>query len=277
MNKSYRRCLIPTLLLTLTSAASAKERLSEPTEPLSLTVRTYNYTGKPESVLQPAKEVAAGVFRKLGIQLAWADCTPGGESAQTHPACQPRVVFETDVLNLKLISREMAERVRGQFPGDTFGFALPAQRDGFGSNATIFYHSVEEVAREAKRATATVLGHVLAHEMGHLLLGMKGHSRQGIMHIPWGPKEPRRTAIRRQTGATHSRTGSGSHGGGSQSYRGTLVSTARPNAIAFQAVSFQRRSRTDSRPGSPTNRPHPRGRGCASRAKSGWTQPQDLR
>ena len=88
----------------------------------------------------------------------------------------------------------MAERVRGQFPGDTFGFALPAQGDGFGSHATIFYHSVEEVAREAKRATATVLGHVLAHEMGHLLLGMKGHSRQGIMHIPWGPKELGRAA-----------------------------------------------------------------------------------
>ena len=194
MNKSYRRFLISTLLLTLTSAAGAKERLSDPTEPLRLTVRTYNYTGEPESVLEPAKEVAAGVFRKLGIQIGWADCTPGSESAQGHPACQPRAVFETDVLNLKIISREMAERARHLFPSSTFGFALPAQGDGFGSNATIFYHSVGEVARDAKRLPATILGRVLAHEMGHLLLGMKGHSRHGIMHVPWGPQELGRAA-----------------------------------------------------------------------------------
>ncbi len=189
MNKSYRRFLIPTLLLTLTSAASSKERLSEPTESLSLTVRTYNYTEAPERVLGPAKEVAAGVFRKLGIQIGWADCTPGSESAQGHPACQPRAVFETDVLNLKIISREMAERARHLFPSSTFGFALPAQGDGFGSNATIFYHSVIDIARQAKRPPAVVLGHVLAHELGHLLLGMKGHSRRRIMHILWGPSE----------------------------------------------------------------------------------------
>ena len=194
MNKSYRRFLIPTLLLTLTSAASSKERLSEPTESLSLTVRTYNYTEAPERVLGPAKEVAAGVFRKLGIQIGWANCAAGSKDAESHPACQPRAVFETDVLNLKIISREMAQRVSGLFPGDTFGFALPAQGDGFGSNATIFYHSVGEVARDAKRLPATILGHVLAHEMGHLLLAMKGHSRHGIMHVPWGPQELGRAA-----------------------------------------------------------------------------------
>ena len=189
MKKSYRRFLISTLLLTLTSAADAKERLSDLTEPLRLTVRTYNYTGEPESVLEPAKDVAAGVFRKLGIHIEWADCTPGSQSAESHPGCQSRAVLETDVLNLKIISREMAQRVSGLFPGDTFGFALPAQGDGFGSNATIFYHSVGTVARDAKRSPATILGHVLAHEMGHLLLGMKGHSRHGIMHVPWGPQE----------------------------------------------------------------------------------------
>ena len=191
MNRSYRRCLISTLMLTLTSAAGAadaKER-SEPTEPLKLTVRTYNYAEAPESVLESAKEVAAGVFRKLGVQIAWADCTPGSESAQGHPACQPRAVFETDVLNLKIISREMAERARHLFPSSTFGFALPAKGAGFGSNATIFYHSVIDIARQAKRPPVVVLGHVLAHELGHLLLGMKGHSRRGIMHIPWGPTE----------------------------------------------------------------------------------------
>jgi hypothetical protein len=34
-----------------------------------------------------------------------------------------------------------------------------------------------------------VLGLVMAHEIGHLLLQMRGHSPDGIMHFPWSPKE----------------------------------------------------------------------------------------
>jgi hypothetical protein len=36
---------------------------------------------------------------------------------------------------------------------------------------------------------SSVLGLVVAHEIGHLLLQMGGHSPVGIMHFPWSPKE----------------------------------------------------------------------------------------
>jgi hypothetical protein len=36
---------------------------------------------------------------------------------------------------------------------------------------------------------SSVLGLVVAHEIGHLLLQMRGHSPVGIMHFPWSPKE----------------------------------------------------------------------------------------
>ncbi len=35
-----------------------------------------------------------------------------------------------------------------------------------------------------------ILGHLIAHELGHLLLGEGGHSAgTGIMHVPWQTKE----------------------------------------------------------------------------------------
>jgi hypothetical protein len=34
-----------------------------------------------------------------------------------------------------------------------------------------------------------ILGHVLAHETGHLLLGADSHSVSGIMHVPWRVKD----------------------------------------------------------------------------------------
>jgi hypothetical protein len=34
-----------------------------------------------------------------------------------------------------------------------------------------------------------ILGHLAAHELGHLLLGAGSHSSTGIMHVPWHLKE----------------------------------------------------------------------------------------
>jgi hypothetical protein len=33
------------------------------------------------------------------------------------------------------------------------------------------------------------LGHAIAHELGHLLLDLKGHTIQGIMRAEWGLKD----------------------------------------------------------------------------------------
>jgi hypothetical protein len=33
------------------------------------------------------------------------------------------------------------------------------------------------------------MGHLTAHELGHLLLGAGSHSSSGIMHVPWHKKE----------------------------------------------------------------------------------------
>jgi hypothetical protein len=35
------------------------------------------------------------------------------------------------------------------------------------------------------------LGHVLAHEVGHLLLGGHSHSRTDLMSADWYPRDPR--------------------------------------------------------------------------------------
>jgi hypothetical protein len=34
-----------------------------------------------------------------------------------------------------------------------------------------------------------ILGHLVAHELGHLLLGAGSHSSHGIMQVPWHLKE----------------------------------------------------------------------------------------
>ena len=71
----------------------------------------------------------------------------------------------------------------------TFGSALLPDDGGFGMVAQVCAHCAEELAKEGASSYAVILGHVMAHELGHLLLGAGGHAATGLMHVPWYKKE----------------------------------------------------------------------------------------
>ncbi len=79
----------------------------------------------------------------------------------------------------------MADR----FPShhEALGAALPCSAGVSVCFAQVFYHQVEELARSADVSTDLdqILGHVIAHEIGHLLFGADSHSRTGIMKASW--------------------------------------------------------------------------------------------
>jgi hypothetical protein len=54
-----------------------------------------------------------------------------------------------------------------------------------GCSAYVFYRDVLTLAREGDAAEYRLLGHALAHEIGHLLLGPNSHSATGVMRGQW--------------------------------------------------------------------------------------------
>jgi hypothetical protein len=81
-----------------------------------------------------------------------------------------------------------------------FGYALPGEEQGFGVVANVFFDRVEDLAAEVRArpvgrifSSAVILGHLIAHELGHLLLGVNSHSLSGIMSFPWGRDQLQRT------------------------------------------------------------------------------------
>jgi hypothetical protein len=56
-----------------------------------------------------------------------------------------------------------------------------------------FYDRVEQRTENAE-LRATLLGDLMAHELGHLLLGPRSHSPRGIMCAIWGTQELRNAA-----------------------------------------------------------------------------------
>jgi hypothetical protein len=70
---------------------------------------------------------------------------------------------------------------------------------GRGNHAAVFMSHVEEVVAKHRDVidTKTLLGHVLAHELGHLLVQTKTHSESGIMQANLGELQLRMAYQRR--------------------------------------------------------------------------------
>jgi hypothetical protein len=89
---------------------------------------------------------------------------------------------------MKILPRAISAQARDR--SDVLGTALLDEK-GVGYYAYVFYDSVQRIAEERKLGHA-MLGDVLAHEIGHLLLGSNSHSVSGIMSAHWHGEELRR-------------------------------------------------------------------------------------
>ena len=78
--------------------------------------------------------------------------------------------------------------------GLAYGFALPSTSGGFGWAATIFWDRVSGQANISNVNDEDLLGCVIAHETGHLLLGKNSHSSYGLMSADWTDAELQKIA-----------------------------------------------------------------------------------
>src|SRR6516165_4992254 len=66
----------------------------------------------------------------------------------------------------------------------TVGISFSAE-DGKGCYADLFYEPIQQLQEETHASPPVVLGHAMAHELGHLLLGTNSHSPSGLMRAHW--------------------------------------------------------------------------------------------
>jgi len=69
---------------------------------------------------------------------------------------------------------------------ETLGCALPSSQGRPASDAWVLFDRIlEQVARLGISSQHQILGHAMAHEMGHLLLGQDSHAVAGVMRADW--------------------------------------------------------------------------------------------
>lgn len=169
------------VLLGLVGALAAQAPRPEP----KIQVFIYNYAGVSAETLARAEREATRIYSRTGIAMEWLDCPLTADQATQYAACQLPVSAAR--LTLRILSRTMADRIG--LSKVTFGSALLPEDSGFGTVAQVCAHCCEELAKGNESMYAAVLGHVMAHELGHLLLGTGSHGATGLMHVPWDKKE----------------------------------------------------------------------------------------
>ena len=133
----------------------------------TIVLHVVNYAALSSDVLDVAKARVAMVYELVGVSIVWVD---GERSAQQRQDGRLH-------LSILLLSRDMADK---KISADGIKDGVLAQAHVTGRRASIFCDRIA-TAPGAPKYFPIPLGDVIAHEVGHLLLGADSHSRSGIM------------------------------------------------------------------------------------------------
>lgn len=150
-----------------------------------VTVFVYHDAQVPSDTLTRAEQGAAKIFSRAGFDVVWLNCTHAESSGSA-------VCDETDRPG-HLVLR-ITSHVAPSTDDAAFGVAFLAA-DGTGRYGDVFWEKAQDLHVKWNVNLAGILGSVMAHEMGHLLLGSNAHAISGIMRAHWESGELRRIAM----------------------------------------------------------------------------------
>ena len=177
MYRVWRECLH----LTFVIIPAALPANSHPDTP-SITVRTYNLAKAPLKELLRASQAAGDIFKQAGIEVRWLSCALSLEEARSNRACEEAIGrHDLDVV----VSTASITRP-GMATDSSLGFASPLAPS---SQVVVLWDRSKRMAESSGVPAGILLGHAMAHELGHLLLQSMEHSRTGIMRSRWGKEE----------------------------------------------------------------------------------------
>ena len=122
-----------------------------------ITVYFVDHASIPETVRGPAQACASEIFARIGVKIHWKQGNPPSP--------------ESGALAIEFVTNTPET-----FKPGAMGYSMPYE----GVHIVVFWDRIE-----ADPARQKVLGHVVAHEITHILQGVGQHADQGIMKARW--------------------------------------------------------------------------------------------
>jgi hypothetical protein len=143
---------------------------------VQLRVSVFNSSPVLPSTIKGAEGEAGRVLRDAGVEVLWLNCPQDAQHEASRGLCS-EASFPSH-LHLRILQAS-----RG-LKATTLGLSFSAE-DGKGCYADLFYDPMQQLQEESHASPSVILGHAMAHELGHLLLGTNSHSPSGLMRAHW--------------------------------------------------------------------------------------------
>jgi hypothetical protein len=144
-------------------------------QPASLTVRVYNRAKVPAIVYEATFRELDVILRHAGLDAHFVAC-PVALDEEAPAIC--KVPLRPDLLELQL-SAGHSTRLREAIGVCRFNQATMA------AMITLFSDAAKAVANASDWTWPDLQAHLIAHEIGHALLGTNAHALAGIMQANW--------------------------------------------------------------------------------------------
>ena len=157
--------------------------------PRALTVRLYNASGIPAAEMLAAQRAVTSIFEGTGVNVMLRPC------GRQRPAALPSTPAASRSDPRNWSSRVMnAPAFSTWLHAEAYGLAYIVRETNRGWLATVFSDRIGSASARLKIDSGTLLGLVMAHEIGHLLPGVDYHGASGVMRVefPDGLMDSRR-------------------------------------------------------------------------------------
>ena len=141
----------------------------------AFTVLVFNFRQVSSDILSNAEKEADQIFGHAGMKIVWQECPTGNEPCSKGSGPVFFLAIKAGPVQNTLLD------------------VVSAQAIVANHLAVVYYDALPRVARRktTPQQTTTLLACVIAHELGHLLLGAHGHSIHGIMRDRWDIEQTR--------------------------------------------------------------------------------------
>jgi hypothetical protein len=182
--------IMGTLLSLMSGTVAAASTGADPLRN-QITVSTYDFAGVGSKTLGQAEQLAGTIFALAGVDAQWRTGL-GNRNSLINDFSAP-ILGQCDAPLPEIVTVQIISNAPRGLPLYALGQALPCSKRGI--QVTVYTDRLDYVSRTTFAAFYRVLGHALAHELGHVLLGSPLHSDCGLMKSVWSKSDWQRAAI----------------------------------------------------------------------------------
>jgi hypothetical protein len=172
-----------------TPLVGAAQQIERPPN-VTLTIHVLNRAGVSSGHVLIAETVATHIYAGAGVRVSWIDDERRRSQERaplTAGAFEPRIILLRGASERDLIDE-------GHIGAGVLGVA-PTDGAGTGDIAYVLVDRLTSTLAGREFPLPWLLGQVIAHEVGHLLLPVGGHTNKGIMRAGMEPRMGARPAF----------------------------------------------------------------------------------